>query len=65
MNSKSKEFPHCPDCGFPMLPKPTEYRDGCLVRPLVCLVCDCEKDILDIVIIQPKADDRPGTAAQS
>lgn len=58
-----KEFPKCPDCGYPMLPRLIEERDGCLVRPLDCLVCGEEKDILTVVIIQPKPDDLHGGQA--
>ena len=54
----AKQFPHCSDCGYPLLPKPVEYRDGCLIRPLICLVCDCEKDVLDVQVIEVRPDDR-------
>ncbi len=52
-----KEFPHCADCGFPLLPKPAELRDDCIVRPFRCLVCDEEKDVWVIEVLQRKPDD--------
>lgn len=57
-----KLFPKCPDCGYIMLPKPVREQDGCLIRPLFCLVCDEEKDILDVQIIERKPDDRFASA---
>lgn len=53
-----KEFPHCIDCGYPLLPRPAELRDGCIVRPFRCLVCDEEKDVWVIEVLQHKPDDR-------
>lgn len=55
---KPKDFPRCADCGYPLLPKPIEERDGCLVRPLRCLVCDEEKDVWVIQVMRRRPDDR-------
>lgn len=60
-----KQFPICPDCGYVMLPKPTEERDGCLLKPLVCAFCECEKDVIIVQVILTKPDDLPGQAVQS
>lgn len=60
MNGKSikiKQYPHCQDCGYPLLPKPSEYRDGCLVKPLVCAFCDEEKDTIVMQMFERRPDD--------
>jgi hypothetical protein len=58
MNGKLKLMPRCPDCKNPMLPKPVRFQDGCWIRPLHCAKCRCEKDILDVLIVELRADDR-------
>lgn len=61
MNGKRitiKQYPHCVDCGYPLIPRPTEERDHCLVKPLVCLFCECEKDIVVLQVFERKPDDR-------
>lgn len=64
MNGKNgkKEFPRCPDCDYPLQPQPTEYRDGCLVKALYCTVCEREKDILSIQVLEVKPDDLQASA---
>jgi len=65
MNGKLKDFPHCIDCGYPLLPKPTEERDGCLIKPLVCAFCEAEKDVVVMQILTPRPGDRfAGQAAR-
>lgn len=67
MNGKNskKELPRCPDCDFLLQPQPTEYRDGCLIKALYCPVCECEKDILSVQVIERRPDDlRKGQEAR-
>lgn len=63
MNGKVKLCPKCQDCGFPLLPKPVRWCDGCWIRPLHCAKCRCEKGILDVVVVQFKPDDLFGGQA--
>lgn len=53
-----KHFPICPDCKYPMLPRPIRWQDGCFIRPLYCHFCGEEKDILTVEIIERRPEDR-------